>query len=118
MRSNEIADRLRDVLDNIERIERHVATSNSPDFGADELVLDAVERCLSRISEAAVRLGDEAAQVVPGHQWADIRGLGNILRHVYHRVEVEVIREIVELELPRLKRDVRAAIDRLEPPRD
>jgi hypothetical protein len=36
-------------------------------FEKDQKTYDAVERCLERISEAAAKLGDLAASLVPGH---------------------------------------------------
>ena len=65
-----------DILDNVGAIKRHLDHLAAPDFDSfqsDELVVDAVERCFSRISEAAVKLGDKAEAEI----WNDIRGLGN-----------------------------------------
>lgn len=97
---------LQDILDNIDRIDRHVLQLASRDlaaFEADELVADAVERCMGRISEAALRLGEEAEQIAPGPPWADIRGLGNQLRHAYHNVQLAIIWEIATDDLEALK---------------
>ena len=55
-------------------------------FAADDKTADAVERCLARISEATVKLGEDAELLCPGPPWRDIRGLGNHLRHAYKRV--------------------------------
>jgi uncharacterized protein with HEPN domain len=52
-------------------------------FGADVKTIDAVERRLAKISEAAIRLGEQAEILCPGPSWPDIRGLGNWLRHQY-----------------------------------
>jgi uncharacterized protein with HEPN domain len=82
-------DSLQDILDNIDRISRHVLQLAAQDLAAfegNELVSDAVERCMGRISEAALRLGEEADQIAPGPPWADVRGLGNQLRHEYHNI--------------------------------
>ena len=69
---------LQDILDNVGAIKRHLDHLAAPDFDSfqsDELVVDAVERCFSRIS-AAVKLGDKAEAEIPGLPWNDIRGLG------------------------------------------
>jgi uncharacterized protein with HEPN domain len=50
-------------------------------FRANAIVVAAVERKLQIISEAAIRLADEAERVCPGLPWRDVRGLGNQLRH-------------------------------------
>jgi uncharacterized protein with HEPN domain len=55
-------------------------------------VLDAVERCLGRITEAAIRVGDETmprvAPEVPPHVY---RGFGNALRHDYDQIDLRTI---------------------------
>ena len=57
-------------------------------FKDNQVVCDAVERCLERVSEAAKKLGESAEALCPGIPWPNIRGLGNVLRHEYERVEV------------------------------
>jgi len=79
-------------------------------FEHDGRTRDAVERCLERICEAAVRLGDHAGRLVPNQPWADIRGMGNRLRHAYDRLILPVIWHAVQEELPALEADVRLAL--------
>jgi uncharacterized protein with HEPN domain len=100
--------RFQDILDNIGRIERHTAGMDAAAFLADARTIDAVERCLLRISEAAVKLGDAAERHCPGLPWREIRGLGNRLRHDYSMVETPRIWLIVVRDLPAL----RAACDK------
>jgi uncharacterized protein with HEPN domain len=82
-------------------------------FAQDDKTIDAVERCLARISEAAVRLGETAQEVCPGVAWRDIRGLGNHLRHEYRRVDLSRIWVMVEEHLPALKSACADALERL-----
>jgi len=70
------------------------------------MVRDAVERCIARISEAAVKLDVLAETELPGHAWSDMRGIGNILRHAYDHVDATVIWQIVSIYLPALMRDL------------
>lgn len=69
---------LGDIIENIDRICRYSAGKSEQDFESDQMLLDAIERCLSRISEAAVKLGDAAEKLVPGLPWNDIRGWATI----------------------------------------
>lgn len=103
---------LRDILDNIGRIEGYVAGTDRATVEANGQARDAIERCLERICEAAFRLGDRAAELLPGQPWPDIRGLGNWLRHAYDRVSFDVIWDTVRNDLPRLKEEVLAALER------
>ena len=104
---------LADMLENIERIESYVAGLTRDEFQADGRTRDAVERCLERICEAAFRLGDQAALLMPGQPWGEIRGMGNRLRHGYDRVSFPVIWHAVRDELPSLQADVRRALARV-----
>jgi uncharacterized protein with HEPN domain len=89
------------------RARRIVGADRPPD------VADAVERCLERICEAAARLGDRAAILAPGQPWADIRGMGNQLRHAYDRLDINLVWNAVAEDLPSLKGDAAAALERL-----
>ncbi|HTW70074.1 MAG TPA: HepT-like ribonuclease domain-containing protein [Acetobacteraceae bacterium] len=60
MPSSRPIDRLRDVVDNCERIERHIAGMDFATYSRDEKTRDAVERCLQRISEAASLLSGQS----------------------------------------------------------
>jgi uncharacterized protein with HEPN domain len=103
----------RDILASIEKIERFVARMDIIAFSEDEKTVSAVERELQKISEAAVRLGQQAEQLCPGPPWADIRGIGNWLRHQYDRVDLETIWTTVERDLVNLKPAVQLALTSL-----
>ena len=70
----------------------------------------AVERKLQVISEAAIRLGDQAEVLCPTLPWRNIRGIGNWLRHQYDRVDVEAIWHTVVDDLPPLQSAVVRAL--------
>ena len=108
--SHDPAGSLADILENLERIEGYVTGLNREAFGSDTLRRDAVERCLERICEAAFRLGEKAAELVPSQPWGDIRGMGNRLRHAYDRIDLDVLWNTVRDRLPSLKVDVERAL--------
>ncbi len=94
---------LRDIVEAIISIEQFTAGMDLERFKSDPKTISAVERKMLLISEAAVRLGDEAERLCPGQPWRDIRGIGNWLRHQYDRVDVETVWHTVEDDLPSLK---------------
>ena len=51
--------RLQDVVDNIDRIEGYLAGCDIETYAHDEKTIDAVERCLQRLTEAVIRIGPE-----------------------------------------------------------
>ena len=63
------------------------------------------------ISEAAVKLGDLAAELCPEIDWRDVRGLGNRLRHEYDSIDIARLWRIVERDLPVMKTKVAATLD-------
>jgi uncharacterized protein with HEPN domain len=102
---------LADILENIARIESYVAGLDRAAFGQDGRTRDAVERCMERLCEAAIRLGDAAPLLVPSQPWRDIRGMGNRLRHAYDRISVDVIWNAIGNDLPVLASDIRTALN-------
>jgi uncharacterized protein with HEPN domain len=107
------ADSLADIIENAGRIEQYLAGMDRQAFERDGRSRDAVERCLERVCEAAYRLGDQAAGLLPGQPWGDIRGMGNRLRHAYDRISVDVVWNAARHDLPALVVDVRRALARL-----
>jgi len=103
--------RLRDILDNVARIERFTADMDFDAFQANEQAVFASLHALLIISEAARKLGDQAEVLVPGQPWAGIRSLGNVLRHEYDRVNPEVVWRVIRNgDLAALKRAVSEAL--------
>lgn len=84
-------------------IDQFTAGMNFESFREDPKTVAAVERKLQIISEAAIRLGEEAEQRLPEFQWREIRGMGNWLRHQYERLELSIIWNTVKDDLPPLK---------------
>ena len=114
MPSSKRIDRLCDILANCERIARHVAGLSRDAFLADEKTIDAVERCLQRISEAAYKIGSYLDDIYPEAPWQDARGIGNILRHKYDQVTDDLIWASIERDIPRLQKSAAQEIERLK----
>ena len=80
-------------------------------YRTDRKTRSAVERELQIITEAAIRLGSDAEKLCPGLDWKGFRGMGNVLRHEYHRVDDEIVWETVKAELPPLRKAVLKALE-------
>ncbi|HUY95956.1 MAG TPA: HepT-like ribonuclease domain-containing protein [Terracidiphilus sp.] len=105
---------LLDILDSVEAIQRFVVGMDIESFRCDEKARAAVERKLQVISEAAIRLGDRAAEVCPQLPWRDIRGIGNWLRHQYDEVDVETIWNTIQDDIPVLHAEIARALQKLK----
>jgi uncharacterized protein with HEPN domain len=107
------ADSLADIIENAERVESYLAGMDRSAFADNGLVRDAIERCLERVCEAAHRLGDRGAELMPDQPWGDVRGMGNRLRHAYDRISLDVLWNAVHHDLPGLAADARRALAQL-----
>jgi uncharacterized protein with HEPN domain len=106
--------RFRDIIQNVEAIERYTRGLDEKRFVANDLVVDAVERCLSRISEAAKKLGKQGEALAPDQPWKKIRGLGNLLRHEYDVIRRSDLWVIVTKDLASLDEACAKAIAKLD----
>lgn len=104
----EPTERLRDILDAIDRIERY-ARMGRDRFDEDELVQTWCVHNLQVIGEAAARLGPSFHEAHPVTEWEQIVGMRNILVHDYFGIDLDEVWNAVERDLPGL----RVAIDLL-----
>ena len=114
MPSDKPARRLQDIIENAKAILRYTAGMDLAAFRGDRRTCDAVERCLERISEAAVKLGDLAPILVPDQPWQSVRALGNRLRHEYDTIREDRLWDIVQTSLGTLCSACENALARLE----
>jgi uncharacterized protein with HEPN domain len=101
---------VRDILDGVDMVDQFVGGMDLETFREDPKTIAAVERKLLLISEAAVRLGDDAERLCPGLPWRNNRGIGNWLRHRYDRVDVETVWNTVIDDLSPLRSAVLRAL--------
>ena len=106
-------ERLRDILEAIERIEERCGGARNA-FDADEMLQIWVVHHLQIIGEAGRALPDEFRQKYPSLPWVKIIGMRHILVHHYFDVDLEVVWSVVERELPEMKARVAALLAQLE----
>jgi len=73
-----------------------------PTFASSYSMARTTERAILIIAEAAKTLPADLTARYPEIEWHAIRGIGNILRHRYERVETEVLWQVVIRSLPQL----------------
>jgi uncharacterized protein with HEPN domain len=71
-------------------------------YRADDKTKAAVERKIQVLTEAIIRLDDESG-AYPEIDQKEYRGMGNILRHSYHRVDDGIVWNTVKEDLPDLR---------------
>jgi len=102
-------ERLQDILDAIESIEKYAAQGRAV-FEQSELIQVWFRQHLQIIGEASRNLSADIREGHPEVSWAKIIGMRNILVHHYFEVDLPVVWNAVEHELPNLKRQVVAIL--------
>jgi uncharacterized protein with HEPN domain len=92
-----------DILEAVQEIEKTVHGFSFETYRASWQVRRAVERGLEIISEASRHIPDELKRQLDEIPWQQIAGIGNVLRHEYHRVDDLIVWNIVQEHLPQLK---------------
>jgi uncharacterized protein with HEPN domain len=95
-------ERLQDVLEAIERIERYTAQGRAA-FYEDELIQTWVVHHLMIVGEACRALSAAFRAANAEEIWALAAGLRNVIVHEYFGVDQEIIWGVVERDLPELK---------------
>lgn len=106
-------ERLRDIIEAIERIEKYTA-GNKARFFSDELIQTWVLHHLQILGEAITRVTPELMEKHPEIPWRQVVGMRNILVHDYFGIDADVIWNVVENELPELKRNIELMFDELQ----
>lgn len=104
---------LQHIIENARSVFHYTEGMDLSEFEEDRKTYDAVERCLQRISEAVIRLADDAPELLPNQPLHRIRGFGNRLRHNYDNIEEDIIFDIVRNHLPSLCAAADAALQNL-----
>ena len=105
-------ERLRDILEAVERIERYAARGRRA-FEQDELLEVWVVHHLQIIGEGAARLGQDFHSAHPVLPWPQLVAMRNVLVHEYFGVDLNEVWNIVERELPGLKRKIEAILEEM-----
>ncbi|MCB0168148.1 MAG: DUF86 domain-containing protein [Anaerolineae bacterium] len=102
---------LKHIWDAINQIETYIATLDFPQFEQTRLVQDGVIRQLEIIGEASRNLSDEFRDDHAELPWRQIIGLRNRLIHAYFDVNLGIIWEIVQVNIPQMKQTISSFID-------
>ena len=105
-------ERLLDIKESIERIQKYAERGRS-EFDNDELIRTWVLHHLFILGEAC---GSVSEGLKKGHTdipWADIVSHRNVLVHRYFGIDLDLVWDVVERELPALKTKIDAILEEL-----
>ena len=109
MKTNDVY--LRHILDAIRQIEEYTADTDRAAFDARTMMQDAVVRQLEIIGEASRQLSDDFREQHDDVPWRAIIGMRNRIAHDYLNIDLDVVWDVVQHDLPELKRRVQEMLN-------
>jgi uncharacterized protein with HEPN domain len=103
--------RLLDIVEASERIDRYTAGMDFATFTANELVADGVTRNLSIIGEAVRHVPEDVQARFPNVPWRLIRDMRNVLIHDYPAIDLEIVWQTIQIDLPRTITSMREILE-------
>ncbi len=91
------------MLGYVEKIQKYSANMTYEEFVKNELVVEACVFNLSQMGELANKLEDSYREQYSHIAWKQIYGLRNRIVHDYEGVNLKLVWEIIEYDLPELE---------------
>ena len=107
-------DYILDILSSIQEIEEFVEGMDFKGFVRDRKTVNAVIRSLEVMGEAVKKIPLEIRDKYPEIPWKYIAGMRDKLIHEYHGVDLEIVWEVIEKEIPPLKPKFEKILKELE----
>lgn len=105
--------RLRDILDAIETIQRHSWTNHEL-FNTDEVLRWFFRAQVQIVGEAIYKLSESFRKTHPQVPWRAVIGMRHILVHEYFDVEWEILWRVLQTRIPPLKADIETILNEID----
>lgn len=94
--------RLRHMLDAAREAVGFASGRTRSDLDRDRLLALGLLKCIEIIGEAAARISPDTQRRYPAIPWSDVVGMRNRLVHVYFDIDLGLVWDTVEQDLPPL----------------
>ncbi len=108
---------LRDILERISRIKAATRDGKTA-FMESEIIQDAVIRSFEVMGEAAKRLPAHLTDAHPEVNWSKVAGLRDVLIHQYDKIDLELVWNHREQQMPLLENAVDAILKSIDQAND
>ncbi|HPS91608.1 MAG TPA: DUF86 domain-containing protein [Methanothrix sp.] len=97
---------LHHIMDAFAQIEIYTEGVSHEEFINNRLIQDGVIRQLEVMGEASRNLSEDTRNEYPHIPWRQMIGLRNRMIHAYFSVNLQIIWEIIQGDIPKLKKDI------------
>jgi len=105
---------LADIIEAMAKIQRYTDGLTFESFAANEMVVDAVNRNLEIIGEAARSIPESIRNSNPQIPWQRMIGLRNMVIHEYFGIDLSIVWEIVRVNIPDTRPLIEAMLKAME----
>jgi uncharacterized protein with HEPN domain len=102
---------LQDILDSGDSIRSYVQGITFEQFERERMRYSAVIREFEIIGEAVGKLPGQMKDRFPDIAWQDIKDFRNLLTHEYFGVDLQIVWNTIQSDLPQLLAAVRTMVD-------
>lgn len=99
--------RVEDIVDSLELIFEYVRDVDSDSWEDNRKTIDAVIRNIEIIGEAATHIPEDIREQHPDIPWHQMIGMRNILIHEYFGVDIDVLWQTIQDDLPTLLTEIK-----------
>ena len=105
---------LADIIEAMAKIQRYTDGLTFESFAANEMAVDAVNRNLEIVGEAARSIPESIRNSNPQIPWQRMIGLRNMVIHAYFGIDLSIVWEIVRVNIPDTRPLIEAMLKAME----
>ena len=102
-----------DILQAITLIEKYTLNRTVIDLASDIMLQDSVIRRVEIIGVAANKVSEDIKQKYPDIPWREIIDTRNRISHDYDAIDIDLVWDIAQIDLPNLKDQLQQIINDL-----